>query len=89
MMFSVGLSEVIVVCVVAVLALKPEQMIHATKMCRKLWADWNAWRASFDVEQLRLEKERALAERIANASTVSDVSDLLKNVSGEKSSHDA
>ncbi len=83
-MFSVGFSEIVMVLVVTVLALKPEQMLQATKMCRKLWVDWCAWRAKFDAEQLRIEKERQLAERIKAAAGVSDVSDLLSQKTEQK-----
>lgn len=77
-MFSVGMAEVLVVIIVAVLVLKPEQMVDAMNMCRGMMREWRAWRARFDAEQVRLEKEHALAERIARAAAVSDVSDLLE-----------
>ena len=77
-MFSVGFAEIIVVVIVAVLVLKPEQMVNALQMCRSLMREWRTWRAQFDAEQLRLEKEYALAERTARAAKVSDVSDLLE-----------
>lgn len=76
-MLSVGLSEIVMVIVVSVLALKPEQMVDAVKMCRSLWVDWCRCRASFETKQLQLEKEDALAKRTALAASVSDVSDLL------------
>ncbi len=76
-MLSVGLSEIVMVVIVSVLALKPAQMIDAVKMCRSLWVDWCRWRAGFETKQLQMEKEEALAKRTALAASVSDVSDLL------------
>lgn len=76
-MFSVGFAEILVVAIVAVLVLKPAQMVDAVKMCRGMMREWRAWRARFDAEQVQLEKEHALAERTARAAKVSDVSDLL------------
>ena len=77
-MFSVGLGEILVVLIVAVLVLKPEQMVDALKTFRSLRLQWRSWRAQFDAEQVRLEKEHDLAVRTAIAAKVSDVSDLLE-----------
>lgn len=76
-MLSVGLGEIIVVLIVSVLVLKPEQMVDALKMFRSLRSQWRSWRAQFDAEQIRIEKEQDLARRTAIAAKVSDVSDLL------------
>lgn len=77
-MFSVGLGEIVIVLVVAVVVLKPEQMVDALKTFRSLRMQWRTWRAQFDAEQIRLEKEQDLAIRTAIAAKVSDVADLVK-----------
>ncbi|MFI4956565.1 MAG: hypothetical protein ACHQAX_05100 [Gammaproteobacteria bacterium] len=76
-MFSVGFAEILVVVIVAVVVLKPEQMVDALKTFRSLRLQWRSWRAQFDAEQIRLEKEHDLAVRTAVAAKVSDVSDLI------------
>jgi hypothetical protein len=76
-MLSIGLSEILLVIVVAIVALKPQQMIESVKMFRTLWADWTRWRAGFEATQLKAEKETELLKRTLLAAKVSDVSDLL------------
>lgn len=76
-MFSVGFGEILVVLIVAVLVLKPEQMVDTFKMFRSLRAQWHTWRSQYDADQQRLQKEQELAARTALAAKVSDVSDLL------------
>lgn len=78
-MFSVGLGEIVLVGIVGVLVLKPAQMMDAVKTCRGLLREFREWRAKFDADQIRQEKEAALAQRIAEAAKVSDVSDLLQD----------
>ena len=80
---SIGLFELVMVAVVAVLALKPEQLAHCVKLFRRSLLKVRRYTSSLEQEILMEEKQDQLAQRIRAASKVSDVSDLLPEPKNE------
>jgi Sec-independent protein translocase protein TatA len=82
---SIGFFELVVVAVVAVLALKPEQLAHLAKTVRRSLLKVRQYTTSLEQAILAEEQQAALQERIQAASKVSDVSDLLPESQHESS----
>lgn len=76
---SVGLSELILVIIIAVLVLKPDQMVSAWMQVKRALFKVRTYTHSLEQEYLQAQKQQALADRIAQAAKVSDVSDLMKD----------
>jgi Sec-independent protein translocase protein TatA len=80
---SIGFFELVVIAVVAVLALKPEQLRQAIKTFRRSLLKIRQYTGSLEREILAEEQQAALQARIKAASKVSDVSDLLPESSDD------
>lgn len=76
-MLSIGFFELVVVVIVAVLALKPEQLAQSIKAMRRGLLKVRQYTSSLEQDILAEEKQLQLTQRIQAASKVSDVSDLL------------
>lgn len=76
---SVGLSELILVIIIAVLVLKPAQMVSAWMQVKRALFKVRTYTNSLEQEYLQAQKQQALSDRIAQAAKVSDVSDLMKD----------
>lgn len=76
---SVGLSELILVIIIAVLVLKPEQMISAWMQAKRALFKVRTYTNSLEQEYNQAQKQQALSDRIAQAAKVSDVSDLMND----------
>ena len=76
---SIGLSELIVVVIIAVLVLKPEQMVSAWMQVKRALFKVRTYTNTLEQEYIQAQKELALTQRIAQAAKVSDVTDLMKN----------
>jgi sec-independent protein translocase protein TatB len=77
-MFGVGIGELFVVFIVAVLVLGPKELPHAVRKAGVFYAKSRQWLAQLNAKaeaELQLED---LQKRIDLAATKSDVSDLLK-----------
>lgn len=83
-MFSIGFFELCVVALVAVLALKPEQITQGIKFFKRSLFKVRQYTSTLEQEFILEEKERELQKRIELASKVSDVSDLLPEDKHEK-----
>jgi len=80
---SIGVFELVVVGVVAVLALKPEQLSSTIKSLRRGLLKVRQYTSSLEQELIAEEKHHQLQQRIQTASKVSDVSDLLPEPTDE------
>lgn len=82
---TIGLSELILVLVIAVLVLKPAQMVSAFMQIKRALFKVRSYGHALEAEYLQTQKEQALAARIKQAAKVSDVSDLLPPVETSQS----
>jgi Sec-independent protein translocase protein TatA len=82
---SIGFFELIVVVVVAVLALKPQQLANMIKTFRRSLLKVRQYTSLLEQDILAEEQQAALQQRIQAASKVSDVSDLLSEFKDESS----
>jgi Sec-independent protein translocase protein TatA len=76
---SIGVSELILVIVIAVLVLKPTQMVSAWLQCKRALFKVRTYTNTLEQEYLHTQKQQALSDRIAKAAKVSDVSDLMND----------
>jgi len=74
---GIGFFELLVIAVVSVLALKPEQLSSSIKAIRRSVLKIRKYTSSLEQDILAEEEQNALQQRIEAASKVSDVSDLL------------
>ncbi len=82
-MFGVGFFELVLVAVVAVLALKPEQLASTLKTLRRSVLKIKQYTAALENDLIAEQQQEELAARIQAASKVSDVSDLLPESNDE------
>lgn len=82
---GIGFFELVVIVVVAVLALKPEQLASSIKSFRRNLLKVRQYTASLEQDILAETKQAELLLRIEAASKVSDVSDLLPEPNNESS----
>lgn len=76
---SIGLSELVLVIIIAVLVLKPEQMVSAWMQVKRTLFKVRTYTNTLEQEYLQAQKHKALSDRIAQAAKVSDVSDLMND----------
>lgn len=76
---SIGLSELVLIVIIAVLVLKPEQMVSAWLQVKRSLFKVRTYTNALEQEYLQSQKQKALSERIAQAAKVSDVSDLMND----------
>jgi Sec-independent protein translocase protein TatA len=82
---GIGFFELVLVLVVAVLALKPEQLAGAIRSFRRSLLKVREYTASLEKEIIYEEQQIDLQKRIEAASKVSDVSDLISESKDESS----
>jgi Sec-independent protein translocase protein TatA len=82
---GIGFFELLVIAVVSVLALKPQQLSGSIKTLRRSVLKVRQYTSSLEQEILAEEQQSALQQRIEAASKVSDVSDLLPEPKNEPS----
>jgi Sec-independent protein translocase protein TatA len=80
---GIGFFELLVIAVVSVLALKPEQLSSSIKTIRRSVLKIRKYTSSLEQEILAEEQQSQLQQRIEAASKVSDVSDLLPEPKNE------
>lgn len=77
---GIGFFELVVVVLVAVLALKPEQLAQAYKSLRRMLLKLRQYTSRLEQDLIAEDKLLQLEQRIKAASLKSDVSDLLPKV---------
>jgi Sec-independent protein translocase protein TatA len=82
---SIGFFELVMIVLVAVLALKPEQLAASIKKFRRSLLKIRQYTSKLEQDILAQEQQSLLHERIQAASKVSDVSDLLQESKDESS----
>lgn len=80
---GIGFFELLVVLVVALLALKPEQLAQTYKSVRRSLLKVRQYTSSLEQELIAEDKQLQLEQRIKAASLKSDVSDLLPKQNDE------
>lgn len=76
---TIGVSELILVIIIAVLVLKPEQMGSAWLQVKRALFKVRQYTNTLEQEYIQEQKQKKLADRIAQAAKVSDVSDLMND----------
>lgn len=82
-MFGIGFFELVVVGIVAVLALKPEQLASTIKTIRGSVLKVRQYTSKLENDLLVEQQQDELATRIQAASKVSDLSDLISETQDE------
>ncbi len=76
-MLSIGFFEILLLLVLGLFVLKPEQLANTARSLGKLLFKVRAYTSDLEHSYLKQEKELELEKRIENAAKVSDVSDLI------------
>lgn len=82
-MFSVGFFEIALCVLVALIVLKPEQLVETARTIRYMIFKMRELTTHMEQDFINQENQKALEERIRKAAKVSDVSDLLPEPDNE------
>ncbi len=83
-MFSIGFFEILLVLVLALFLLKPEQWANTAKLFGRLLFKVRSYTSELEQHYINQEKELELQKRIENAAKVSDVSDLMTKTQSDE-----
>lgn len=76
-MLSIGFFEVLLLLVLALFVLKPDQLSSSAQAIGRLLFKLRAYTSDLEQAYQKKEKQLELEKRIENAAKVSDVSDLI------------